>query len=199
MGLARRWVVRAHIGGDKLAQVLARQGAVGAKGCVVFLSDLPGGGLADLDRQCVGRLHHPEGAAVARASLHQIDLGARDQAQHLGRHRAHVLRPGVAGVVKGDSAGGRLETGREAMGLRKLDDILADVPRGGGEALDGLAFWQDQRPFELHHQTAAGGERRRYRSPDRRAGRSSAAIRSARRATSAMSPASSWGMPQHSG
>ena len=87
-------------------------------------------------------------------ALHQLDTGVRDQPQHLGGFGAHVLGPGVAGVVQGDPALDRRQTLRQAKGLLQLDDVLADVPGRRRERHDSRVLRLHQGPFELHHQAA---------------------------------------------
>ena len=65
--------------------------------------------------------------------------------------------------------------------------------------LDRLALGQDQRPLELHHQAAAGGEGHDVLAVVDPAAEARRRRVSARSATSARSPASSWGMPQQTG
>ena len=52
---------------------------------------------------------------------------SRDEAQHLGRLRAHVLRARVAGQMHGHAFGQRLHAVGQAFLLRDVDDIFVDV------------------------------------------------------------------------
>ncbi len=91
---------------------------------------------------------------MAGATLDHIHLDAGDEPHHLGRFRAHVLRAGMAGEMRGDAALDRLEAGGETFLLRDVDDIFVDVARRGGEAHHVFVFGQDERPFEFEHQAA---------------------------------------------
>ena len=93
---------------------------------------------------------------MARAALDHRQIGAGDEAQHLGRLLAHVLGPGMAGDMQRHAAIDGLQPGCQALALGDVDDIFADVEGRLGELLDLVIAGQDQRPFELQHQGAGG-------------------------------------------
>ena len=66
-----------------------------------------------------------------RHALVEGDVRFRQQAHHLGRLLAHVLRPGMAGHVQRDAARQRLQPRRQAL-AGDVDDIFADVEGRGG-------------------------------------------------------------------
>ena len=51
------------------------------------------------------------------------------------------------------------QSGRQALLLRDVDHVLADVEGRLREALHALVLRQDQRPLELEHERAGGDER----------------------------------------
>ncbi len=77
---------------------------------------------------------------MAGAALDHRDIGLGEQAQHLRRLGAHVLRPGMAGEVEGDAAGERLQARRQAFLLGDVDDVFADVEGGLRQLLASRAI-----------------------------------------------------------
>ena len=70
--------------------------------------------LADLERHFEILLEDPR-SRHGRSSARPRRPWSRDQAQHLGRLRAHVLGTGVAGELHGDAAFDRLKPGRQTL------------------------------------------------------------------------------------
>ena len=102
------------------------------------------------------------------------EIGVGDQAQHLRRLLAHVLRPRVAGEVQGDAALERLQAGRQALALGDVDDVFGDVEGRLGQPLHR----RDRRARSAAIRISASARRtapaRRRRSPCRSRARASA-------------------------
>src|SRR5690606_30076313 len=114
-----------------MRQMLARERAIRGYISVARAGDVASGGLAHLHRRLEGFLHDAERSSVSGTTFDDIDPGAGNEPHHLGRFRPHVLRPRMAGEMRGDAALNRRKAGREALLSGDVHDIFVDIESSG--------------------------------------------------------------------
>ncbi len=117
-----------------LQQMLSGQGTFGRNIILALTARSTGCVLADFQGGIEVVLFHTPASAVTRATFDHLDIGVRDQPQHLGCLVADVLGAGVTGHVQADAAVQRLRFGGQPFVLRNIDYVFGDVPGGLGEA-----------------------------------------------------------------